>query len=308
MTFDLTDDEDSDTGPTQSDSEEEEKSIAPPFPKYTTPPRSSNRKKKKQSPFSSVDSLTGSLRKMKMVMEDDYSFGNGTKENPKMIFAKRCAPEAHQPFIIHCELPMFVPCLQKLLFRHQLTSLIVLLLPDFDDMTHKEFVRSVWEIGMGAFVGDIKSDMLKAWIPTNPPPKYKGRVIYIKVPSIPFQMRDATLLAKRANVTCDIANAKRKKETEDILNNTNRSCFHYCVVFPLAIDHTVFKEHGDEDNEVHLSHLGLMVGPSKSDARNTWVNQPLLFCAVHWRVGESGQLARGLSSAKPKIDTNKMFV
>ena len=94
-------------------------------------------------------------------------------------------------------------------------------MPDFDDMTHKEFVRSVWEIGMGAFVGDIESDMLKAWIPTNPPPKYKGRVIYIKVPSIPFQMRDATLLAKRANVTCDIANAKRKKETEDILNNTN---------------------------------------------------------------------------------------
>ena len=102
--MDSTDNKESRTGTTQSDSEEVEKSIAPPLPKYTTPPRTSSRKTKK-SPFSSVESITGSFRKMKMV-ED--STGEGTLENPKVIYAKKGAPETHQPFIIHCKLPMFL--------------------------------------------------------------------------------------------------------------------------------------------------------------------------------------------------------
>ena len=88
-----------------------------------------------------------------------------------------------------------------------------------------------------------------------------------------------------------MANAQRKKETEEVLKDSKHSYFHYCVVFPSLIDHTVFKEQTDEDNEIHLSSLGLMVGPSSTDDQNIWVDEPLLFCAVHWRVGESIKLA-----------------
>ena len=113
-----------------------------------------------------------------------FIFFENKVAHPKYVFAVKGAPEKHHPFVIHY----------------------------FGDMMCKDYVRAVWEVGISAFVGDIAEGIYKAWIPKKSPAGYQGRMICIRVPSIPFEMRDATQTSDRAEITCPISNSKRNEE------------------------------------------------------------------------------------------------
>ena len=95
----------------------------------------------------------------------------------------------------------------------------------------------------------------------------------------------------------------------EILEDKHRKFVYYNVVFPSVVNHTVFKQDLDGDQEVHLNFAGIKyTKSSEPNSKNIWVDSELLFSMVHWRVAEEdSKKIRGMKKAKRVIDTNKMF-
>jgi hypothetical protein len=205
-------------------------------------------------------------------------YGNGSASRPIYIVVDFTQPERNDLFLVH----------------------------HFPAMRCNGFTRNVVEIGRDVFVGDLQGDLRwQACVPTVVPAEFQSRVIDVKGPSVPYPNRNPTRFNQRCGLNCQASETARHQAIMEILDDPERKFIHYRFVFPWEIDHRIFNDHLDMDNDVHMHTAGIRIGAN--DAENTWTDVPLSFAVVNWRVGQMQDRARCIGHDQRTVDTQALF-